>query len=66
MEQLVLDSLLVGVIIIILNFLLDLVVLGVMPQQDFINYFITSTVLIAYPLAILRSLIDGWLGSLKL
>jgi hypothetical protein len=60
------DSALIGIIIMILNFLLDFGVLGVMLQQDFVNYLLTSTVLIAYPLAILWSLIGGWLGSLKL
>lgn len=60
------DSVLIGIIIMILNFLLDFGVLGVMLQQDFVNYLLTSTVLIAYPLAILWSLIGGWLGSLKL
>lgn len=66
MSQWAVDSLLIGVIITILNFLLDFGVLGVMLQQDFVNYLLTSTVLIAYPLAILWSLIGGWLGSLKL
>ncbi len=61
-----LDSLLMCDTIIILAFLLDLAVLGVMPQQDFINYLINSTVLIAYSLAILWSRIGGWLGLLKL
>lgn len=60
------DSLLIGLIIMILNFLLDFAILGVMLQQDFVNYLLTSTVLIVYPLAILWSLIGGWLGSLKL
>jgi hypothetical protein len=60
------DSLLIGLIIMILNFLLDFTILGVMLQQDFVNYLLTSTVLIVYPLAILWSLIGGWLGSLKL
>jgi hypothetical protein len=66
MSQWAVDSLLIGVIITVLNFLLDFGVLGVMLQQDFVNYLLTSTVLIAYPLAILWSLIGGWLGSLKL
>jgi hypothetical protein len=66
MELLVLYSLLVGVKIIILNFLLDPAVLEVIPQQDFINYLIISIVLVAYPLAILWSFIGGWDGSLKL
>ncbi len=60
------DSFLIGLIIMILNFLLDFAILGVMLQQDFVNYLLTSTVLIVYPLAILWSLIGGWLGSLKL
>ncbi len=66
MEQWALDSLLIGIIIMILNFLLDFGVLGVMLQQDFVNYLLTSTVLVAYPLTILWSLIGGWLGSKKL
>jgi hypothetical protein len=59
------DALLIGVIIMLLNFLLDFAILGVMLQQDFVNYLLTSTVLIVYPLAILWSLVGGWLGSLK-
>ncbi len=59
------DALVIGVIIMLLNFLLDYAILGVMLQQDFVNYLLTSTVLIAYPLAILWSLIGGFLGSLK-
>ena len=59
------DALLIGVIIMLLNFLLDFAILGVMLQQDFVNYLLTSTVLIVYPLAILWSLFGGWLGSLK-
>ncbi len=66
MSQWAVDSILIGLIIMILNFLLDFGVLGVMFQLDFVNYLLTSTVLIAYPLAILLSLIGGWLGSLKL
>ena len=66
LEQWALDSLLVGIIITALNFLLDFGVLGVMLQQDFVNYLLTSTVLVAYPLVILWSLIGGWLGSKKL
>jgi hypothetical protein len=66
MSQWAVDSLLIGLIIMILNFLLDFGVLGVMLQLDFINYLLTSTVLIVYPLAVLWSLIGGWLGSLKL
>jgi len=66
MSQWAVDSLLIGIIIMILNFLLDFGVLGVMLQQDFVNYLLSSTVLIAYPLSILWSLIGGWLGSLKL
>jgi len=66
MPQWAVDSILIGLIIMILNFLLDFGVLGVMFQLDFVNYLLTSTVLIAYPLAILLSLIGGWLGSLKL
>ena len=60
------DSFLIGLIIMILNFLLDFAILGVMLQQNFVDYLLTSTVLIVYPLAILWSLIGGWLGSLKL
>lgn len=59
------DALVIGVIIMLLNFLLDFAILGVMLQQDFVNYLLTSTVLIVYPLAILWSLVGGWLGSLK-
>ena len=66
MSQWAVDSILIGLISMILNFLLDFGVLGVMFQLDFVNYLLTSTVLIAYPLAILLSLIGGWLGSLKL
>ena len=66
MSQWAVDYLLIGLRITILNFVLDFGVLGVMLQQDFVNYLLTSTVLIAYPLAILWSLIGGWLGSLKL
>ncbi|MFX1521036.1 MAG: hypothetical protein ACFFCD_14055 [Promethearchaeota archaeon] len=66
MSQWAVDSFLIGITIMLLNFLLDFAILGVMLQQDFVNYLLTSTVLIAYPLAILWSLIGGWLGSLKL
>jgi hypothetical protein len=66
MSQWAVDSFLIGALIMIINFLLDYGVLGVMLQQDFVNYLLTSTVLIVYPLAILWSLVGGWLGSLKL
>ena len=54
------ESVLFGFIVMVFQFLLDILVLGVIFRLDLVDYFLHSTVLITYPSIILQSLVGGF------